>query len=69
MRTPKPSTSWGYYNFGHLIGIARTKRAAIKEVERHTMSPWAEARRYMQVLKVTVTPATHHQEPKDGDDA
>ena len=55
-KIPKPQTMWGFYNFGILHGVEYTRRGAIKAVEAHVMRPWSQAKAYMQVRKVVVTP-------------
>ena len=64
MLTPKPQTMWGYYNFGRLHGVEFTRRGAIKAVEKHVMAPWKEARKFMEVRKVTVSPTSPTTERK-----
>ena len=53
-KNPKQQTAWGWYNFGMLISVERTRRDAICAVEAHTGKPWSEAKNYMEVHKVTV---------------
>ena len=52
MRKPQPA--WGIYNYGRLIGTERTRKEAIREVERFMGEPWRRARKYIQVVKVTI---------------
>ena len=54
---PKPQQAYGYYNFGRLQGVQRTRHEAIKEVERNTGDPWHLAKEYIEVHKVMVVPA------------
>lgn len=56
MKTPKTQTMWGYYNYEILQGVAFTRKQAVKDVEYLTGAPWDDAKRYMQILKVDVTP-------------
>lgn len=53
-KEPKSQLAWGWYNFGRLMGIERTRKAAVKAVETNCMAPWSEARHYMEVHKVRV---------------
>ena len=53
-KNPRKQTGYGWYNYGLLNGIERTRRAAVCEVERHVGAPWAKAKRYMEIHKVEV---------------
>ena len=53
-KEPKEQLAWGYYNFGCLIGIARTRRSAIGMACEHTGKAWDVTRTYMEVHKVAV---------------
>lgn len=56
MKTPKPQTVWAYYNYRILQGTAYTRKQAILDVEYLTGAPWSDAKKYIQVLKVSVVP-------------
>lgn len=56
MKQPKAQTAWAYYNYQILQGTACTRKQAILDVEHLTGAPWSDAKRYMQVLKVSVVP-------------
>lgn len=51
---PKSQVAWGFYNLGLLIGVARTRRAAVAEVEERTGVEWKHCRHYMEIHKVRV---------------
>ncbi len=56
MKLPRPQKVWGIYNYGSLISTERTRKEAICEVERFVGEPWRKARKFIQVIKVTVVP-------------
>jgi hypothetical protein len=53
-KNPKEHVMWGYYNFGRLLGIQRTRKGAVFKVESHTGNPWKVAKKYMEVHKVRI---------------
>lgn len=55
-KNPSAQIAWGYYNMGLLLGVERTRKGAIAEVEHCTMEKWRYVRDYMEVHKVLVTP-------------
>jgi hypothetical protein len=55
-KMPRPVTCWGYYNFGRLLGVARTRKRAQLDASEWTGDPWPAASQYVQVRKVSVSP-------------
>ena len=52
---PKTHEVWGIYNYGVLIGTERTRRNAIIAVERFVGEPWIKAKKFIQIITVTVS--------------
>lgn len=52
----KPQQAWGIYNFGKLLSTEYRRKDAVCEVERITGKTWKDARKYIQIIKVIVTP-------------
>lgn len=57
-RVSRRTRVWAWSNCGRVMGVAFTRREAIREVEGHTGRPWKEARKYMEVWRANVTPDT-----------
>jgi hypothetical protein len=52
----KQQTACGIYNFKRLMAIEMTRKGAIIYAEGLTALPWKEIKKYISVVKVTVTP-------------
>ena len=52
---PRPQVAYGIYNYGILVGLATTRRAAVSEVEERTGDDWKHAKRYMEIHRVLVS--------------
>lgn len=56
VKEPHSEVAWAYSNLGLTIGVAWTKRKAIRCVTDMTGKTWRESKTYMEVWKCKVVP-------------
>ena len=59
---PKPAKMWGYYNWGALLGVKRTRKEAIFAIENITGHDWSEMKEDFEVHKVIVAEEVEEDE-------